>query len=122
MIIVGCGLALSAVGPGGRVLGVGSGLVECSGQLLGWISGMRACGMAAAGAGWGFGAGVVVRSAETGSFGGVPGAEQSVEAGLVADEPYGDAAGVADDHGGDADDAGEEAAELHPDVDMPVGF
>ena len=50
-------------------------------------------------------------SVEAGSFDGVPGAEESVEAGLVADQPDGDRAGPADDHGRDQDDAVQEAAE-----------
>src|SRR5664279_3755178 len=58
--------------------------------------------------------------AEAGAFDGVPGAEESAEAGLVADQPDGDRAGPADDHGWDQDGAVQEAAELHPDVVPPV--
>src|SRR6266498_4830489 len=50
------------------------------------------------------------------SFDGVPGAVEPVQGWGVADQPNGDAAGPAGDHGGDEDDAVEEAAELHADV------
>src|SRR5438034_2407442 len=88
-----------------------------SGPLFGADSGVWACGAAAAGAWWRFG-GLVsgVRLAEASAFDGVPGAEEPVQAGGVADQPHGDGAGAADDHGGDEDDAGQEAARLHPDV------
>src|SRR5206468_5898037 len=94
-----------------------------SGPLFGADSGVWACGAAAAGAWWRFG-GLVsgVRLAEASAFDGVPGAEEPVQAGGVADQPHGDGAGAAYHHGGDEDDGVEEAAELHPDVFGPVGL
>src|SRR6266480_196690 len=60
-------------------------------------------------------------SVETDSFGGVPGAVQPVQARGVADQPHGDGTGAAHHHGGDEDEAFQEAAELHPDVFVAVG-
>src|SRR5919199_5998319 len=124
------------------MLGVGHGLRECGSRRIlagvcrvGGVGSASLCSVAGCpgrgcgveGQAWapwrvavvGPGSGMHCGLAETGPFGGVPGAEEPAEGGLVADESDGDAAGPADDHRGDENDAGQGTAELHADVVVP---
>ena len=53
---------------------------------------------------------------ETDPFDRLPGAEQPIDSGLIADEPDNNAASPSNDPTGDEDDAMEKTAKLHRDV------
>src|ERR1700738_2721396 len=98
--MVGGGLP-GRVGPTIGDVGVGPHVIDCpfwtirGGLFVRW-----ACGVAAAGVRRWIRQRGGVGSAEAESFDGGPGAEEPVEAGGVADQPHGDGAGPAQEHGG----------------------